>query len=120
MSKRTRNILSGIFLTLYFLGASSSSAVSKGTIVGGENFSPRELDKEQVTRLSDLPPQAQDKISQHLKEAEYEVSRHERMLPSGKASAYRAFNRTQNLNAYFNEEGVNLLPKGKGEPSLAS
>jgi len=71
----------------------------------------------QATHLGDLPVGVREKISDHLRQAQYEVSKFERKLPSGKTSLYRASNRKQNLAAYFTERGIHLLPGGRGEPA---
>ena len=70
-----------------------------------------------ATRLGDLPYGVREKISHHLRQVEYEISKFERRLPSGKTSLYRAFNRKQNLAAYFTERGIHLLPGSGGEPT---
>ncbi|NWH04496.1 CARDB domain-containing protein [Desulfobacter latus] len=66
-------------------------------------------EKQSVTRLTDLPHQVQEKISHQLLTAEYEVQRFDKTLPSGETATYRAFNRNQNMSAYFTGNGIHLL-----------
>ena len=83
----------------------------------GIQASLRFFQKDREMQLNDLPAKARDKISRHLQKTDYEVNRYESTLPSGKTRRYQAFNRKQNIRAYFTEQGIHLIPKGKGEPS---
>jgi spore coat protein U-like protein len=116
--KKTSNIfLTVIVLSAYFLCVPCLGTTNHFSHSKAEQLSSEALQKDRVTRLVGLPEKAREKISQHLRKAEYEVSKCERTLLSGKTSNYLAFNRNQNLSAYFNEQGVHLLPNGQGEPA---
>ena len=95
-----------------FLGATNKIFFNKD-----KRISSHLSKKQSVTRLADLPALAREKISQHMQKAEFEVSRFERTLPSGKTSTFQAFNRNQNMSAYFTDQGVHVLPNGQMEPA---
>lgn len=68
------------------------------------------LHQERTTRLSELPAYVRDKINHHLRKAELEITICNKTLPSREIGKYKAANFPQNLNAYFNEKGMHLLP----------
>jgi len=90
---------------------------NKALVHKGEQASSDLSKHQSAARLAYMPVLVRERISQHLQKVEYEVSRFERTLPSGEISTYRAFNRNQNMNAYFTDKGVHLLQNGKEAPA---
>jgi len=117
MKKTSNSFLPIIFLLVYLIYIPCLGSANEVSINGGKQTSYNLFQKDREMRLADLPTKAKEKISQHLQKAGYEVKRCERTLPSGKTIIYRAFNRNQNISAYFTDQGIGLIPNGKGEPA---
>ncbi len=125
MKTRDKNFFFVIAFSVYILCAPILSAANnifpgetnKALVLKNEHASSDLSKKQSVARLAYLPVLGRERISQHLQKAEYEVSRYERTLPSGEISNYRAFNRNQNMNAYFTDKGVHILQNGKEAPT---
>ena len=124
--KKTSNFLCKAIVFLAFLfctpglsiaNPTFSDATNKIFLTKAKHSSSHLLKKQRFTRFSDLPTPDGNKISQHMHKVEYDVSRFERTLPSGKTSTYRAFNRNHNMSAYFTDQGVHMIPNGQREPA---
>jgi len=102
-----------IVLLAYLLCTPCFGAADNVSMNKGIQASLRFFQKDREMQLNDLPAKARDKISRHLQKAEYEVSRYESTLPSGKTSRYQTFNHKQNISIYFTEQGIHLLPNGR-------
>lgn len=113
--KRATIFLPVIVVLAYLLWVPCSGAADSVSLNQGTQPSSDIVHKERGMRLADLPAMDRERISQHLRKADYEVSRCETTLPSGTTSLYRASNRNQDLSAYFTGHGVHLLPHGRGE-----
>ena len=100
-----------------FLCSPSFGAANNVSVKRSKRHSSGVLQRHEVTKLADLPVEAREKISQQLQKAEYEVNRYEKKLPSGKTSAYRTFNRKQDMSVYFTDQSIHLIPNGKEEPA---
>ena len=93
----------------------SHGAVDQASLGGSNQISSAVREHERGMQLNDLPAQVQERITEHLMRAEFELERCDTTLPSGKLSLYKAINRRQHLNVYFTDKGIELLPNGKGE-----
>ena len=111
--EKTKNICSSLLLLLAcLLWLPCACALDNTSLNGGNPSLARLSHQDREPRLGDLPAKVEKKISQHLHEAEYEVSPCERPLPSSKPSTYQALNCNQNMSIYFTDHGITLLPHG--------
>ena len=117
MKKISGPFLPIIFLLVFLLYVPCLGAANKSSNQVDKQTPHHGFEKAKQMRLSDLPAKARAKISQQLQKAEYDVSSYEKKLPSGKTSSYRAFNRKQNMTAYFTDQAVHLMPNSKGDPA---
>jgi hypothetical protein len=95
---------------------SNADSINKNILNKDKHKSSRHLKKQGYSGFADLPALDQDKISQRMENIEYRMSRCEEILPSGRTSRYRAFNRNNNMSAYFTDQGVHVLYEGRKEP----
>ncbi len=114
--------LSCIFLSinvlfLYLICGSSDSVQNPVSFDNSRQLTSPPLSKEKIIPMSVFPSKVRKKIYQHLHRSDYEVSSCESTLPSGKTYAYQASNYRHNINAFFSEKGLRLLPIGTGKPS---
>ena len=115
--KKTFNRFSPIiFLLVFLIYIPKPGVANENPIRVNKQTSYHGFHKDKEIRLADLPDKARSKIFQHLKKAEYDLSRYEKKLPSGKMSSYRAFNRKQDMTAYFTDQAVHLMPNSDGDP----
>jgi hypothetical protein len=84
MKKASNIFLPVIGLLACLLCAPSVGVANNVSLKGSEQYSPNILQENKVSRLADLPTKAREKISQHLRRAEYEVNKWQKTLPSGK------------------------------------
>ena len=117
MKKSSNTFLPALVLCAYLLCPLSFGEAKDNSKISGQQASTHLYQKTNDMRLGNLPINTRDRILQHLKKAEYEIDSYERILPSGKISRYRAFNRNENMSIYFSDHGVHLLPRGKGDLS---
>ena len=117
MKKLIALCISAIVLLACLSNIASYAAANSASVEEGNEDSSDLFRKDSGMRLGDLPAKAREKISRHLQKAEYEVSRCEKSLPSGKTISYRAFNRNQNMIVSFAEQGISLLENGNKEPA---
>jgi len=82
MKKASSIFLAAIGLLAFLLSAPSVGAANQVAVKGGEQYSPGVFPDQKVMRLADLPAEAREKILQHLRRAEYEVSTSEETLTS--------------------------------------
>jgi hypothetical protein len=108
---------SSILLLFYLLCAPFVFAANDVSFKKEEKFSSSLLQKDSALWIADLPAVTKEKISQHLWKPFYDVGRYEQASPAWKTCKYRAFNRNNNLSAYFTGQGLHLLPISIGEPS---
>ncbi|MBN2243452.1 MAG: FG-GAP repeat protein [Acidobacteria bacterium] len=77
----------------------------------------RAAKKEDIRQPVDPTPAVRENISKQSGKSRYDLRVCERTPPLGKESLYRAVNRSQNLNAYFTEHGIRILPGRESEPA---
>ena len=82
MKKASSIFLSVIGLLACLVCAPSVSAANQVAVKGGEQYSPGVLQDQKMMRLADLPAEAREKILQHLRRADHEVSTSEETLTS--------------------------------------
>lgn len=74
------------------------------------------LNSQRLRCPADLPSEIKEKIVRHMQRTDYDIHREKRKLSSIQDSLYSAFNRNQNMDAFFTHDSVHLLSSRKIDP----
>ena len=90
----------------------SHGAVDQASLGGSNQISSAVREHERGMQLNDLPAQVQERITEHLMRAEFELERCDTTLPSGKLSLYKAINRMIQVPNALTEFRVDAVTGG--------